>query len=198
MKNPLNIPPIGDKPPRQGNAFTVWLGTTVLKWLGWRMHGQWPNQAKLVACVAPHTSNWDFIVALAAAFALRMKISFLGKHSLFVGPLGWWMRRIGGIAVDRRSAHGVVKQVSDVIRRADGLVLGLAPEGTRKKVEKWKTGFLHIAREAKVPVLLIYLDYKKKEIGFGPLLEIGDDLAVEMAKIRAFYAKVHARHPHLA
>lgn len=195
--HPLNIPPIGERVPRQGNAFTHWLGLRVLGWLGWKMEGEFPNLDKCVACVAPHTSNWDFVIALATAFALRLKISFLGKHSLFKGPLGWWMRRIGGIAVNRSSTHGIVGQVSEQFA-GQPMILGIAPEGTRKKVPQWKSGFLHIARAANVPVLLIYLDYKKKVIGFGPAMEIGDDIAVEMAKIRSFYARVHARHPHLA
>lgn len=161
------------------------------------MEGEFPNLSKMVACVAPHTSNWDFVVGLATAFALRLRVSFLGKHSLFKGPLGWWMRKIGGIPVERCAPQGLVQQVADVFARQD-MVLGVAPEGTRKKVENWKSGFLHIARAANVPVLLIYLDYKKKVIGFGPLMEIGDDIAVEMAKIREFYAGVAAKYPELA
>lgn len=197
MQDSLNMPEIGNNVPRIGGNFTFWLGCKVLKFKGWKMEGQFPNLGKMVACVAPHTSNWDFVVALGTAFALRLRISFLGKHSLFKGALGWWMRKIGGIAVDRSAPQGLVQQVADVFARQN-MVLGVAPEGTRKKVEHWKSGFLHIARAANVPVLLVYLDYKKKVIGFGPLLEIGDDIAVEMAKIREFYATVHARHPDMA
>ncbi|WP_229702211.1 lysophospholipid acyltransferase family protein [Bowmanella pacifica] len=197
MQSSLNMPPIGDKVPRIGSRFTFWLGCKVLSMKGWRMEGEFPNLDKMVACVAPHTSNWDFVIGLATAFALRLRVSFLGKHSLFKGPLGWWMRKIGGIPVERSAPQGLVQQVADVFARQD-MVLGVAPEGTRKKVENWKSGFLHIAKAANVPVLLIYLDYKKKVIGFGPLLEIGDDIAVEMAKIREFYAGVTAKYPELA
>ncbi|WP_088328949.1 lysophospholipid acyltransferase family protein [Lacimicrobium sp. SS2-24] len=195
-KDPLPIT-IGQDVPRRGNRFSQWLGRWVLRLMGWTMEGQFPNQQRIVACVAPHTSNWDFVLGLATVFALQLKVSFLGKHSLFVGPFGWWMRKMGGIAVDRRGAHGVVEQVSARLK-AEPTVLGVAPEGTRRRVTRWKTGFLHIARAADVPVLLIYFDYKRKVIGFGPLYKIGDDIDAEMAKIRAFYAGVHGRHPEKA
>ncbi|GGD54674.1 acyltransferase [Lacimicrobium alkaliphilum] len=185
---------LGPDVPRRGGRFSRWLGFTVLRLMGWKLEGEFPNLNRFVGCVAPHTSNWDFVIGLATVFALRLNVSFLGKHSLFVGPLGWWMRRMGGIAVNRSASHGVVQQVSERIA-AEPTILAVAPEGTRKKVRHWKTGFLHIAKASGVPVLLIYFDYKRKVIGFGPLMKIGDDTDSEMAKIRAFYADVTARHP---
>lgn len=197
MNNKLTIEPPGPLVPRKGNAFSCWLGRGVLKVMGWKLEGEFPNCSRFVACVAPHTSNWDFVIGLATVFALRLNVSFLGKHSLFVGPFGWWLRRMGGIAVDRRASHGVVQQVCKQIA-AGPTVLAVAPEGTRKRVKRWKTGFLNIARNSDIPVLLIYFDYKRKVIGFGPLQKIGDDIDAEMAKIRAFYNNVQARHPEKA
>ncbi|ALS98708.1 lysophospholipid acyltransferase family protein [Lacimicrobium alkaliphilum] len=197
MNNKLTIQQPGPLVPRKGNAFSRWLGRSVLGVMGWKLDGEFPNLSRFVACVAPHTSNWDFVIGLATVFALGLKVSFLGKHSLFIGPFGWWLRHMGGIAVDRRASHGVVQQVCERIA-AEPTILAVAPEGTRKKVKRWKTGFLNIARNSDIPVLLIYFDYKHKVIGFGPLHKIGDDIDAEMAKIRAFYANIYARHPEKA
>lgn len=194
MNNKRSITELGPLVPRKGNALSRWLGSAILRVMGWQLEGEFPNRERLVICVAPHTSNWDFVIGLATVFMLRLKISFLGKHSIFIGPFGWWLRRIGGIAVDRRASHGVVQQVCERIA-AGPTILAVAPEGTRKKVKRWKTGFLHIAKASGIPVSLIYFDYKRKVIGFGPLLEISDDIDAEMAKIKRFYANVQARHP---
>lgn len=154
-----------------------------------------PDAPKLVAIVAPHTSNWDFPIGLVAKWALRLKASWLGKHTLFRPPFGWIMRRLGGIAVNRQAAHNVVDQMVDVFHSRERLVLVIAPEGTRKKVKEWKTGFLHIARGAGVPILLIAFDWRRRVIRLGPTLEARDDADVQMREIRAMYADVTGRHP---
>jgi 1-acyl-sn-glycerol-3-phosphate acyltransferase len=154
-----------------------------------------PDAPKLVAIVAPHTSNWDFPIGLVAKWALRLRASWLGKHTLFRPPFGWIMRRLGGIAVNRKSTHNVVDQMIDVFRSRERLVLVIAPEGTRKKVAEWKTGFLHIARGAEVPILLIAFDWRRRVIRFGPTVVPDGDPDAQMRQIRGLYADVVGKNP---
>ena len=173
------------------NAFTRWLGLTILRLGGWRMTGEFPDLPKLVLIGAPHSSNWDGIWGFAAKLALGLDIKILGKDSLFKVPvMGLVLRRLGVIPVDRSAAHGVVEQSAAMIRRADRFWYGLAPEGTRKPVERWKTGFWKIAKAAGVPVLPAYFHYGRKVIGIGPVFELGEDMGADMARIRDWYRGV--------
>ena len=140
------------------------LGRWVLSAMGWNVTGEIPNLPKLVIIAAPHTSNWDFVVAIAAKLALGLDVRFLGKDTLFVGPLGWIMRALGGRPVDRSASHDVVKEMVGDFARADRLVLGIAPEGTRKRVERWRTGFYHIAHGARVPIIPVALNFGVREV----------------------------------
>lgn len=154
-----------------------------------------PDRGKLVIVAAPHTSNWDFVFGMTGAFALGLELHWMGKHTLFKPPFGGLMRWLGGLAIDRRAAHGVVEQVADEFARRGQLLLVVTPEGTRSKVERWKTGFWHIARASGVPILLGGLDYERKRLVFGPLLEPGASLEEDMAEIQAYYRGMTPRHP---
>ena len=156
-----------------------------------------PDCGKLVIVAAPHTSNWDFVYGMTGAFALGLELHWMGKHTLFRPPFGGIMRWLGGLAIDRRAAHGVVEQVADEFARREGLLLVVTPEGTRSKVERWKTGFWHIARAAGVPILLGGLDYRRRRLVLGPLLEPGASLEEDMATIQAHYRTMTPRHPEL-
>lgn len=191
----LNTPLLSAEIPRIGNKFSCWLGQSVLKSMGWSFSGDFPCHPKMILAIAPHTSNWDFVIGIAVAFSLRLKITFFGKHNLFIPPFGYLMRRWGGIPVERSQSHGVVEQMVEAMRRADKMVLCIAPEGTRSRVERWKTGFLHIAHKANVPVLLVAFDYKKKQIEFGPSLMIGDDMQYELNRIYTYFSDVHGKYP---
>lgn len=185
----LPLPP--NAPQMRGNAFTRWLGRTVLRLGGWRMVGAFPDLPKLVLIGAPHSSNWDGFWGLAALLAVGVDVRILGKDTLFKVPgLGYLLRWLGVIPVNRRAAQGVVEQSAAMIRRADRFWYGLAPEGTRKPVERWKTGFWKIAKAADVPVLPAYFHYGKKIIGIGPTFELGDDMATDIERIRAWFRGV--------
>ena len=135
-------------------------------WLfGWKIRGETPTYRKFVLIAAPHTSNWDFPFMLATAYAMRVRISWFGKHTLFIPPWGWFMRTLGGIPVDRRSPQTLVTQMAEKLKSSEDLVLAVTPEGTRNKVDIWKSGFYHIARESNVPIGLGYLDYDRKLCG---------------------------------
>jgi len=163
--------------------------------LRWRFAGEFPDHSQLVIVVAPHTSNWDFVVGIAVIFATGLHAHWLAKDAWFRWPLGMLGRWLGGIPVDRSRRHDLVEQTSAAFRERDRLWLAITPEGTRKKVERWKSGFWHIAKAAGVPIALCYFDYRKREVGFGPLLKPGDDYAADLARIQAFYAGVTPRHP---
>lgn len=181
--------------PRRGSALWRWIGRAVMRLAGWRFEGTFPDARKFVIAVAPHTSNWDFLYGAAAMFALDLRLSFIGKHTLFVWPVSVFLRWMGGIPVDRSAAHGLVGEAVDSFRNASSLILVIAPEGTRKRVERFKTGFLHIARGAGVPVLLVGLDYSTRTVRIGPVIEIGADIEAERRRVEAHFAKIPGRYP---
>lgn len=162
----------------------------VLRALGWRLEGAIPDLPRFVVIVAPHSSNWDFVVGAAAMFALDLRLSFLGKDTLFRGPFGAILRAMGGIPVDRSSSHGVVASAVEAFRTRGQLVLAIAPEGTRKPVERLKSGFLHIARGAGVPILLTTIDGASRCIRLGPLVEPAADTQRDLARIERHYRDV--------
>ncbi|HUL94413.1 MAG TPA: 1-acyl-sn-glycerol-3-phosphate acyltransferase [Usitatibacter sp.] len=189
------IPPLGPSVPRRGSAALRALGRAVLAAMRFRVVGEIPDVPKMVIAVAPHTSNWDFVVGAATMFALDLKLDFLAKHTLFRGPFGPVLRWMGGIPVDRASAHGVVGEAVEAFAAVPARVLAIAPEGTRKKVTRYKTGFLHIARGAGVPVLLATFDWGARCVRMGPLFDTSDDPEADIVRIEAFYARVRGRRP---
>lgn len=180
------------KAPRvRSNAFARWFGRSVLRLGGWRMAGSLPDLPRLVLIGAPHSSNWDGVWGFAAKLALGLDLKVLGKDSLFRVPLlGFILRRLGVIPVDRSAAHGVVEQAAGMIRDSAKLWFGLAPEGTRRRVERWRTGFWKIAKAADVPVLPAYFHYGRREVGFGPLFTLGDDMQGDIERIQRWYRGV--------
>lgn len=184
----LPLPP--SLPRVRPHPFARWFGRTLLRLGGWRMEGAFPDLPRAVLIGAPHSSNWDGVWGFAAKLALGLDIRILGKHQLFWWPLGPLLRRLGVIAVDRNAAHGVVEQAAALITQAPRFWFGLAPEGTRRPVERWKTGYWKIARAAGVPVVPAYFHYGRRVIGIGPVFVPGDDMAQDMARIRAWYRGV--------
>ena len=156
---------------------------------GWKIIGPEPACPKYVALAGPHTSNWDFPVFMSVVGVYKMRVSFLGKSSLFKGPMGRVFYYLGGIPVERKSAArgDVVQQVVKIFDEKEQLILGIAPEGTRSKVDGWKTGFYRIALDAGVPVALAFIDARKKEVGFGPLFYPTGDMEADVKAMQAFY-----------
>ena len=159
-----------------------------LRSLGWTVHMDDPLTSRYVLVVAPHTSNWDFPLGLLAAWALDLKANWIGKHSLFRGPMGPVMRALGGIPVDRTAASDLVDQMAERFAASDHLVLGMAPEGTRSTSDHWKTGFWRIARAAEVPIAMAYLDYGRREIGLGVTFLPSEDRDADFDRFAAIYA----------
>jgi 1-acyl-sn-glycerol-3-phosphate acyltransferase len=187
------LPALGARVPRRDSASARVFGRALLALLGWRVEGELPDLSKFVIAVAPHTSNWDFVVGMAAMFALDLRLAFIGKHTLFRGPFAPVLRWMGGIPVDRSSPHGVVADSVSAFASADRLVLAIAPEGTRTHVTRFKSGFLAIARGARVPVLLAALDYEGRRVRFGPLIEASDDIEADRQRVEAYFATIRGR-----
>lgn len=173
------------------------LWTIFLKIMGWKAVNDFPGYLKkAVVIVGPHTSGWDFIIGIAFRSVLKVKHGkYLGKEELFKGPFGFLFRWLGGTPVDRFSKRGVVEQVVEKFNTAENLVIALSPEGTRQKVEKLRTGFYHIAKKAGVPIVMIALDYSKKELSIAEPFFTTDNEEADFRKIIEFYAPVKGRHP---
>lgn len=191
----MNLPHLGDALPQRGNAFSRGLGRAILRIGGFRFEGAMPNRPRFIGIVVPHTSNWDFVVMMSFALATGLRVSWLGKHTIFRGPLGRLWRWLGGIPVDRSAPQGVVEATTALFRQQPRCVLGLSPEGTRKAVTRWRTGFYHIALAAGVPILLVVLDLKRRVIGFGPLVTPTGNLEADLEAMYAWYAGVLGYHP---
>jgi 1-acyl-sn-glycerol-3-phosphate acyltransferase len=181
------IPDLPPQAPRTGNRFTRWIGRSILRLGGWTIVGDWPDLSRMVVIAAPHSSGWDAVWGLAAKVAMGVQITFIAKAELFWGPLGWLLRKFGGRPVDRSAPGGIVEQTAEQIRGAERMWFVLAPEGTRRRVEHWKTGFWKIAHRAGVPVYCAWFHYPDKIIGLGPLVELSDDPVADMARIREIY-----------
>jgi 1-acyl-sn-glycerol-3-phosphate acyltransferase len=191
--------PGGTRYPRSaGGAVVRAVGRILLRLAGWRVEGSLPERPRFVVCVGPHTSNWDFVVGYAAKMATGVRASWLGKHTLFRGLMGPLLRWMGGIPVDRRAAHGVVEQAAEWFARRRSLVLGIAPEGTRRPVDRWKMGFYHIARLAAVPVVPVALDWGSRRIRIGDPIDVGRDESAELERLIAYFRRVRGRHPERA
>lgn len=155
----------------------------------WTLHSEpLPEQGASILLGVPHTSNWDFLFMLAITWRAGISAKFLGKNSLFRGPMGPLMRALGGIPVDRRHPQGVVEAVVARVRAGERFFLVVTPEGTRGKTAGWKSGFYRIAQETGLPVTLGYVDRTTMTTGLGPTLHMTGDLVADMDRIRAFYA----------
>jgi 1-acyl-sn-glycerol-3-phosphate acyltransferase len=167
----------------------------ILRMIGWRVVGQVPDHPKYIWIGAPHTSNWDFMLMLALGLCLRSKLQFMGKAELFRSPFGFFFYWCGGIPVDRSKSTGMVEQMIKVVQDTDEINLAIAPEGTRDQVNKWKSGFYHIAKGADIPIVLGFVDGKRKVVGVGEIFNLTDDMETDMKNIQAFYAEMEGINP---
>jgi 1-acyl-sn-glycerol-3-phosphate acyltransferase len=163
---------------------------------GWKIEGEIPKEKKFVIAVAPHTSNVDFFVGLAAKHIVFLKSDFLAKDSLFKIPgLGWFLKSIGGHAVDRSKNNSLVDQVVDLFNQKEEFVMTVAPEGTRSYNPNWKTGFYHIADKAKVPIQMVGFDYKNKKVTFPEVFYTSGDKDSDIEMMKTYFRGIKGRHP---
>ncbi len=172
------------------------IGWIFLRLSGWRVEGSLPvGVTRAVVIAAPHTTNWDLPYMLAVSYVLGVRPSWLGKRELFRAPFGGLMRWLGGIPVDRDRRMNLVEQAADRLREADRLFLVIPPSGTRSRAAHWKSGFYHIARTARVPIVCAFLDYSTKTGGIGPVFVPSGDLGSDMDRLRLFYHDVRGKYP---
>jgi len=189
------VPQPGNLIPTRGNRLTRGIGRSILRVTGWKLAGEIPNVRKAVFIGAPHTSNWDFPLAITILFAIGIRLSWMGKHTFVDGPLKPLWHYMDGIPIDRRAAHGVVGEMVRQFQNRSDLILGIAPEGTRSKANRWKMGFYYIAREAGVPIIPVLFDYGRKLITIGPPVAAVTNVHVVKAQLSAFYQGATGRHP---
>lgn len=191
----MRIPALPSCLPSRGNAFSSIVSRALFGALGWTIEGDFPPRPKMVAIVAPHTSNWDFIVGILAVFALGIRVRFLAKHTLFGPGLGWLMRWFGGIPVNRQAPQGMVPQAVRAIEAAQSVFLAITPAGTRSSTKPWKSGFYRIATAARVPIMPIAFDGEHKTIRLFPAFEPSGDYEADLPKLRAFFEGVRGIKP---
>lgn len=177
---------IPEQMPQRGPGFSPKIGRAVLRMMGWKLTGQLPNEPKVMVILAPHTSNWDFIIAVAVLLALNLKISFMMKKEAFFWPFKNMFMRFGAIPIDRKEARDVVTQAAGWYQDHEKVWLGITPEGTRSKVHLWKTGFLRIAHAADVPIMLVGMDATKKSVIVDKIIYAKGDYETQAEEIREY------------
>ena len=191
-------PVVPQMPPRVakgGNAFTRWLGLTALRLAGWRVTGNLPDREKLLVIAAPHTSNWDWLIALLALWAMGLRMNYLIKDTALWWPASILIRGTGGIPVNRAEPAGIADSLAQRIRDADRIIMVITPEGTRSRVEQWKTGFLRIAAVSNLPVVQVSWDYPSRTVHLGPEAHLTGDTATDIAAIRQYYRQFTGGNP---
>lgn len=171
------------------------ISKALLRMVGWKLGPLIEDVPKCVICVAPHTSNWDFILGKLFYTSIGRNASFLIKSEWFFFPFNLLFNWLGGVPVDRGKRTSVTDQMVEVFKHRDNFQLAVTPEGTRKRAEEWKRGFYYIAQRADVPILMAYFDYKKKEAGFKGVFYPTGDAEKDIQAIRAYYKDVTACHP---
>ncbi len=184
-----NNPTVSPHTPRMGNSMTRWLGSLVLKLLGWKITGQLPNIKKVLVLGVPHTSNLDFIVAMASMQSVGLRMSFMMKKEAFFFPMAGFFKWLGGIPIDRQKAQNVSEQMAEWFKNNENVWLGIAPEGTRSKVERYRPGYLRIAYEAQVPIFIAGINGGTKEILLTPYGELTGDIESDNKNIKDFCDK---------
>lgn len=180
--------------PRRGNALSKAGARGLLALSGWCVDGVFPDRSRMIAIVAPHTSNWDFIVGILMVFALGLRVRFLAKHTLFNPWLGWLMRWFGGMPVIRDAPQGAVADVAEMIAREERILLAITPAGTRRRGAPWRSGFYNIALAAKVPILPAAFDFGRKSLRLFPVFEPTGNYEADLARLQALYAGVQGRN----
>jgi 1-acyl-sn-glycerol-3-phosphate acyltransferase len=184
--------------PIRVNVVLHWIGVFVARMTGWRLVGDLPETPKFLVICTPHTSNWDLPALLMLSWVMRIKGWWFAKHTVFWPPLGWMLRAWGGVPVDRSRHHSLVAQATHLFETNDAFVLGIAPEGTRSRIDCWRSGFYHIALSAKVPVVAAFLDFPSKSGGVAGTVHLTGDANADMDAIRALYAPFTGRNPELS
>lgn len=170
--------------------YTKILAKLILKLLRWQVSHEVPQSSKFVLIAAPHTSNWDLPLMLLVSMAGGIHLNWIAKDSLFKGLFGRYLKWLGGIPVNRRERTNFTEQVVEILKKSTKMIIVIAPEGTRSRTEKWRSGFYYIAKGAKIPIAMGFLDYKNKLGGIGPSFYPTDNIEEDLNLIRTFYSNI--------
>ena len=195
MSRKLIVPQLGPQLPQRGNLISRWLGRLMLRALNWRIEGEICQQPRCVMVMGPHTSWWDFTNNFAVLLALGLDASWFIANTYTKGVVGKLLSLFGAIAVERNERSDLVSQMVALFTSRPQLILAIFPEGTRKPVIKWKTGFWHIAKQASVPVQLVAVDYAKRATVFAEVIELSEDGDSDIQHMRDFFKTVTAKRP---
>ena len=176
-------------------AWLTWLGRNVLRILGWRVIGEVPNLKKIILIGAPHTSNWDFVIAMATLLGLNIKMNWMAKHTIFKFGFKTLLEWLGGIPTNRLQPDLIVRNVTKLMQKEGSMVLGLTPEGTRKKVKTWKTGFLRFAKNLECPILMVGLNFPEKLVVIGETFYPTGNNEKDLLAIQTYYQQFKGKKP---
>ena len=190
----MKVPQAPASVPQRWHGLGSWLGRLVLRLTRFRIEGEVPQEPRVVLIVAPHTSNWDFVVGAATMMALKLDISWLAKHTLFRWPFGGLLRFMGGVPVNRGRVQGVVEAAVAAFQ-APRRIVAITPEGTRSRVSEWKSGFHRIAMAAGVPIFPVAFDFQRRAVVLLPVHRLTGDLTTDVAALKALFRPEMARHP---
>ena len=191
----MNLVKLGKQHPQRGNRVSKWLGRMLLRMCRWHTEGEISEAPKLICVMAPHTSWWDFTTNLGVMMATGLHASWFIANRYTKGLLGQMLAFLGAIPIDRTSHNDLVTQMVELFNSNERLVLAIFPEGTRKPVATWKTGFWHIAKRAQVPLQLVAVDYAKHATVFGPIIHLTDDMERDIQQMRLYFKSVTAKRP---
>ena len=191
----MNWPLLGDAIPQRKHPIRTLIGRVVFKLIGWKLEGNLPNRSKLVLVALPHSSNFDFILALSVIWGWGLKLNYMGKHTLFKFPHGFFFRAVGGIPVDRRSPQGLIEKMTSEFNSRSSLMLGIAPEGTRNSDGTLKAGFARIAIAASAPVVPVIVNYETKTLTLGTLITDLSSVESIIAAVKEQGRSGHRRAP---
>ena len=162
---------------------------------GWKFKGDIPRRDRIILVAGPHTSNWDFLLALAFIFGLNLNVYWIGKHTLFKNGFSKIMRKLGGIPVDRASPELLMNEVSHIVKKQQGVIIAISPEGTRKKVERLKSGFLRIAKTTNSKIMLAGIDFESKLIHLGKLFEPSGNTESDLLNVHNYFRQFKGKRP---
>ena len=171
------------------------IGKFFLTITGWKFKGDIPRSDRIILVAGPHTSNWDFLLALAFIFGLNLNVFLVGKHTLFKNGFSKIMRKLGGIPVDRASPELLMNEVSNIVKKQQGVIIAISPEGTRKKVERLKSGFLRIAKTTNSQILLAGIDFESKLIHLGKLFQPSGNTESDLLNVHNYFRQFKGKRP---
>jgi len=172
-----------------------WLGQLLMKITGWKTIGNFPTDQRVVMVAGPHTSNWDFVLAMSLILSLDVNIHWVGKHSIFKKGFRRLLRKMGGIPVNRANPEALKNEIHNITEKFKGFIIALSPEGTRKKVDRLKSGFLRIANETNSKIMMVGVDFSKKTIELGDFYSPSGDVEKDLKFIKEYFANFTGKHP---